>query len=301
VRAISSMVAGHAMWDDPRWERAHGNAMRHIVARLDDLESLQDVAKNEWRAGAEMFSIREAVEAVSDVAAAHAITIHVEAPDLLIFSDRARLEQVLLNLLENGVRHARTRVDVAATLLEDTLAVVVKDDGLGLPKDFAELVLTGVQGDLPGRGGLGLAFVKETVRAHGGALAAISHGHGAEFRFTWRIEMTDVLIVDDDPLWHNLTRELLADHGLTSVVASTLSEAARHWARVAMIDLALGQDDGRGAPQLLAMPCYVHSGSPDEDLPPGFAGRLNKPIEARDIAVLRFAAVSPALAHPPQP
>jgi signal transduction histidine kinase len=81
--------------------------------------------------------------------------------------DRADLAEVLGNLLENAARHAKTRVRVAA--IADPLAVVVEDDGEGIPEDqIARVLERGGRPDEQDSGsGLGLAIVQDVLEAYG--------------------------------------------------------------------------------------------------------------------------------------
>lgn len=110
-------------------------------------------------------------------------------PDLPPLSgDEQGLGQVFLNVVRNafeatsGRPDAHVRIEIAAVDAV-TIAVVVRDDGPGLPEDdttsiFAEGFTTKPSGE-----GLGLAISRDIVEAHGGSLDARNHADGgAEFR-----------------------------------------------------------------------------------------------------------------------
>lgn len=81
--------------------------------------------------------------------------------------DRADLAEVLGNLLENAVRHARAQVRVAA--VADPLAIVVEDDGEGIPESqIARVLARGGRLDEQGPGaGLGLSIARDVLEAYG--------------------------------------------------------------------------------------------------------------------------------------
>lgn len=90
--------------------------------------------------------------------------------------DALLLERVLDNLLDNAVRHARSRVAVT-TAAEDGVAVLaVEDDGPGIPEAQREQVLlpftrlAEARDRASGGAGLGLAVARDVVSAHGGSL-----------------------------------------------------------------------------------------------------------------------------------
>jgi NtrC-family two-component system sensor histidine kinase KinB len=96
---------------------------------------------------------------------------------------------VLENLLSNALRHTPRggSVSVSAALAEDALRVAVRDDGPGIPEADSERVFEKfvTRGAGSRRSGLGLAFCRLAVEAHGGRIH-VEHpeGGGAAFVFT---------------------------------------------------------------------------------------------------------------------
>lgn len=116
------------------------------------------------------------------------------APDLPMLSvDRQRLEQVLLNLLDNALRYtpAQGVIRLSATLGQDEVLVSVSDSGPGIaPEDLTRVFDRFYRGDKSrarssGGTGLGLAIAKALIEAHGGQIWAenLPNG-GARFSFT---------------------------------------------------------------------------------------------------------------------
>lgn len=93
-------------------------------------------------------------------------------PDLIFPMDRADLEELLGNLVENGMRHARSTVRIRATRAP-TPTLEVSDDGKGIAMaDRSALIRRGERLDQSGPGaGLGLAIVSDIVEAYGATLA----------------------------------------------------------------------------------------------------------------------------------
>ncbi|NUB35267.1 sensor histidine kinase [Azospirillum brasilense] len=102
------------------------------------------------------------------------VTVAVRVPREHVFAgERADLDEMLGNLLDNAMKWAGSRVEVASRLeAGGMLAVVVEDDGPGLPANRRDAVLApGVRLDesTPGSG-LGLAVVRDVARLYGGDL-----------------------------------------------------------------------------------------------------------------------------------
>jgi signal transduction histidine kinase len=95
-------------------------------------------------------------------------------PAFPVDTDPERLAQIVANLVENALKYARSRVEVyVAPNGETELALVVADDGPGIPVDELGMVFERLYTvrDTPGRTvgtGLGLAIVRELAGALGG-------------------------------------------------------------------------------------------------------------------------------------
>ncbi len=109
-----------------------------------------------------------------------------------IMTDKVRLEQVIVNLIDNALKYTNHgEVRVKACIEGENLRVDVEDSGTGIPeKDLARIferfyrVDKGRSRDLGGTG-LGLAIVKHIIQAHNGKIWVQSlPGKGTTFTFT---------------------------------------------------------------------------------------------------------------------
>ncbi|HEY6479803.1 MAG TPA: ATP-binding protein [Streptosporangiaceae bacterium] len=104
--------------------------------------------------------------------------------------DADKVDQILSNLIENGVRHGAgtvtTVVEPAIVAGAPGVAVSVRDQGPGIAPEFASRVFRQFwRAKRRGGAGLGLFIVKGLVEAQGGTIAVQqAPGGGAEFRFT---------------------------------------------------------------------------------------------------------------------
>ena len=107
--------------------------------------------------------------------------------------DSLLIEQVLLNLLENAVFHAKgmTKLTLSVSLVGDKAVFEVADNGCGLPEDALQKIFTGSyeKSAAPVDGtrrnmGIGLSVCAAIVKAHGSDITAENRsGGGAVFRF----------------------------------------------------------------------------------------------------------------------
>ncbi|GAA3620812.1 hypothetical protein GCM10022199_26560 [Marihabitans asiaticum] len=120
------------------------------------------------------------------------IEVSVEPVDLTVIADRARLAQVVANLLDNAVRHSPVGgiVEVAAsTAGSEHWRLTITDEGPGLPPSDADRLTRrfGSGPDSSGGTGLGLAIAGWAASLHGGsidALPAPGAGGGARLQVT---------------------------------------------------------------------------------------------------------------------
>ena len=122
--------------------------------------------------------------------------VHVTVPTeiVVIAVDPVLIEQVILNLLENAVFHAKgmTTLSLQAFTVADRVVFEVEDDGCGKEENKLKTLFSGcyeVQQDTAHEvhryAGIGLAICSAIIRAHGGTIDAENRKDGgALFRFT---------------------------------------------------------------------------------------------------------------------
>lgn len=118
------------------------------------------------------------------------ITVHTDAADLpVLHADLRLLRRAVGNLLSNGVRYAKTQVEVRTETTATHLVLHVDDDGLGVPAKRREEVFEPMVRLDPSRSreeggvGLGLAMARTIARRHDGDLICTSSPDGGA-RFT---------------------------------------------------------------------------------------------------------------------
>jgi PAS domain S-box-containing protein len=116
--------------------------------------------------------------------------IHEPLP--MVKADGTQLARVFQNLIENGLKFAENgspEIRVEAEARDDEWVFTVRDDGPGIPAEYAErifVIFQRLQGrDGKGGQGIGLSICKRIVERHGGRIwLDPNEGPGATFRFT---------------------------------------------------------------------------------------------------------------------
>lgn len=112
-------------------------------------------------------------------------------PGTLISADEDMIRRVLINLLDNATKFSpmKGKIGVTVESLESEVRFCVRDSGLGIPADAIEIVFEKYRrlapDGTPKGFGLGLAFCRLAVQAHGGRIWVESEpGNGSRFYFT---------------------------------------------------------------------------------------------------------------------
>lgn len=173
----------------------------HITQLVDDLLDVSRVTRGLVVLREEALDLSAVVHAAAEQAApllkarAHSLRTTLPSAPVMVKGDRARLVQVVVNLLANSARYTPhgglVEVDLRAEA--DTAIVSVSDNGQGIAPDFLphvfDLFTQGPRGLDRSQGGLGigLALVRRLLDLHGGSIHAESPGPGRGSRFTVRI------------------------------------------------------------------------------------------------------------------
>lgn len=189
-------AAGSPQASDAAAIHDQGLRISRLVHNLLDMARLQSgriVLRKDWQSVEEM--VGGALKAMEPTIASHALELNLPAGLPLVRCDAALIERVLVNLLDNAVRHtpAGATIGIGASHDANGLVVEVWDNGPGLPEGLEQGIFdlferVHKESAVPGAG-LGLAICKTIVEAHGGQIRAANRpGGGASFTFTLPIE-----------------------------------------------------------------------------------------------------------------
>jgi signal transduction histidine kinase len=168
-----------------------GKRAGEVISRIRALTTKKATFK-------EPLDLNEAVQDVMALAEGQVrrnrISLRMELTDDLpdVFGDRVQLQQVVLNLVMNGIDAMNTTEDRSRELVVRTqngepgqVQVTVQDSGVGLSPQNADRIFEAFFTTKPDGMGMGLAISRSIVENHGGRLwALMNDGPGATFQFT---------------------------------------------------------------------------------------------------------------------
>ena len=116
----------------------------------------------------------------------HTLDMSIERGCLWVNADPTRLEQVVVNLLNNAAKYSENggHIELLAHNDGKEVVIIVRDRGVGIPPEklpgMFELFVQGDRSLARSEGGLGigLTVVKKLVEMHGGSIVAKSEGRG---------------------------------------------------------------------------------------------------------------------------
>ncbi|MDE2778267.1 MAG: response regulator [Chloroflexota bacterium] len=227
--------------------------------------------------------IDEAKNRLLNSGARYNLTMEIPPNIPPVVADRARVIQVLSNLLSNASRYSPEAAPITIEASSDGIfvAVSVVDQGRGIPVELVPHLFRRFPrfGSAEGRGmidgsGLGLAICRGIIEAHGGRIWAESDGLGTGARFTFTLPVLDredwsagprpsvssaqpqhrtadklrVLAVDDDPQALRYIRDTLVNAGyepfLTGSPANVMSLVEEGKPDLILLDLMFPGVDG---------------------------------------------------------
>jgi len=251
---------------------------RQMTRLIEDLLDVSRLTMGKVRLHPEAFDleqlVRHLVQTWEQSRRIEAGRVSVLTQPAWVRADRARVEQVFANLLDNATKFTPPNRVIAVEVRRDgdDAVLEVRDQGAGIAPEMLgevfKLFVQGPQGPDRTRGGLGLglAVVRRLVEMHGGSVRAASAGPNLGSTFTVRLPAVEpvlsaaeppapavsgrlrILVIEDNDDGREMLRTMLELHGHEVRVASTgvegIAEARRWRADVVLLDVGLPDLDG---------------------------------------------------------
>ena len=180
--------------DQKRFFSMIGVEVDRLIELINDilkLSELESVAIEQCEERADVLEAAKAAETLLSQAAASAgITLSVAGMPAEAAIPAGRLKELMLNLMENGVKYNEPggRVDVRVSADERFVTATVSDTGIGIPEEARQRIFERFYRVDKGRArknggtGLGLAIVKHILQLYGGSVSVESEpGRGSAF------------------------------------------------------------------------------------------------------------------------
>jgi PAS domain S-box-containing protein len=272
---------------DPIIEQAGSIINRQVgvmVRLVDDLLDISRITKGKLRLTKEPVELRVVVNHAAESARplmdarTHDFSVSIPTEPIWVDADPARIEQVIVNLLNNAAKYTETGglVRLAVTKEGNDAVIRVRDNGVGIAPEMLKQVfelfsqVDGSLGRSYGGLGIGLALARNLVEMHDGRLQGASAGLGKGCEFTIKLPVraepegheskTDlepklqnglslrVLVVEDNTDAADSLSLLLRLYGhevqLARTGVTTLAIAATFRPDVVLLDIGLPDMDG---------------------------------------------------------
>jgi len=286
-------------WDSPNAQALNVlfRQTKHQARLVEDLLDVSRITKGRVLLRMERIDltklVAQAVESVRPAveAAQHRLCVQVSPDPIWLEADATRLEQVVVNLLNNAAKYTNPGGEIVVSVepTRDGWAVIrVRDNGIGMSPELLRRVFDvftqaadarqRAQGGL----GLGLSLVRGLVQQHGGRVEALSEGEGRGSELVVHLPLLApvpaepttpdmvmpsvpatpalrVLVVDDNRDAAEMTVEVLELWGYTASLAHSGRAALRsvdlRMPDVVLLDIGMPELDGYSvARQLRARP-----------------------------------------------
>jgi PAS domain S-box-containing protein len=168
-----------------------GNRAGEVISRISDLTKKTPPRRDNLEING---AIREVVEFTRGEAEKNRVSVHAELADSLptVRGDRVELQQVILNLVMNGIEAMQSVEDRPRELVirsrqdeKQLVLVSVTDCGVGISAENADRLFNAFFTTKSSGMGMGLSICRSIMEAHSGRLWATANmPHGATFQFT---------------------------------------------------------------------------------------------------------------------
>ena len=170
---------------------------RRMSTLIDDLLALSRLERDDAALDWSVFDINEMlrraiIRRMTDLDQKQIdISCELAADPCLVRADSDRIEQVVINLLDNAIKFTPDggKIVLASEVRGDTAEITVRDNGVGIAPEDRDKVFdrffTADRAHTSGKGtGLGLSICQRIMEMHGQTIRLLDASEGAAFRFT---------------------------------------------------------------------------------------------------------------------
>ena len=256
--------------------------VRTMARLLDDLLDISRISQKKFKLQKETVDLNAIVKRSVETAAGlmqsknHTLKVQLFEHPTWVSGDPVRLEQIVINLLNNAAKYTEPGGTITLHAERDTswISICVKDTGVGIPHEMLKTIFEPflqVEQKQQSEGlGIGLALARRLAEMHDGSIEAKSDGLGLGSEFIVRFpapatelaapalspdkkqvraeRQLHILIVDDNKLAADGLGKLLAHKGHTVSLAYDASEALavapKQKPDVIVLDIGLPDMDG---------------------------------------------------------
>ncbi len=303
------------------------SAGHHLLALINDVLDLVKIEAGQTSPSLESVRVSDVLDSVRGIMAPLAAERGLEltaagGEDVVVVTDRRRVEQILLNLVSNAIKFTPGgAITVLASSDSEMARVEVTDTGVGIPDEALESIFdefTQIERSdrvRPEGTGLGLAISRRLATLLGGGISVRSQvGSGSVFVFEVPLDpgkpelpvsdepalgQCSVLVVDDDPHTRGIVSFVLKAAGYRVLEASdgemAMSMVAGEHPDCIVLDLVMPRLDGWAVlkrigddPSTAAIPILCISVIDEEQsgIEQGFAGYMVKPIDPAGLVAM---------------
>lgn len=186
--------------DVTRFARGIHASANRLLTLINDIIRLSELDGIEEELIPERLNLYELAETCVEMlemnAEKHKVTIALSGTECYISGNKSMIEELLFNLCDNAIRYNNVngRVDVEVYAEEGSTFLVVKDTGIGIPKEHQERIFERFyrvdksRSKSTGGTGLGLAIVKHIIAKHKAVLELESEaGKGTTVKVIFKI------------------------------------------------------------------------------------------------------------------
>jgi len=262
--------------------RTQTYAMRRL---LDDLLDVARVTQKKFKLLKEPTEITKVIQHSIESTGGfiesqnHTLSVSLPNKELWLKADPVRLEQVVVNLLNNAAKYTKPggHIELSCTVEKNTLFIRVRDNGIGIPPEELQNIFRPFQQikskAYVGSGlGIGLSLTKRLVEMHEGSIQAYSEGPGTGSTFTVELPISKnvqlpipetkkrhqgsdfktsafkILVVDDNEPAAQSLGKLLERRGHTTKITykgiTALNLISTFQPEIMLIDIGLPDIDG---------------------------------------------------------